>query len=130
FHLDFETIHPFNDGNGRIGRVLMNFQFLSLGFPRVIIRNKEKSAYYQTFIEYRDKKNSKPMEKILALALMETLHKRITYLKSETVITLSDYTKKHKHSASAVTNAARRQTVPAFREKGVWKIGEAYVFGK
>jgi Fic family protein len=126
FHLDFETFHPFCDGNGRIGRVLINFQLLTLGFPRVIIRNKEKDAYYQAFRTYEEKKNAKPMGKILALALMETLHKRITYLKSENVITLSDYISAHKISAPAFTNAARRQTIPAFREKGKWKIGEVF----
>jgi len=36
---------------------------------------------------------------------------------------LSEFIKKHKLKASAVTNAARRQTIPAFREKGIWKIG-------
>lgn len=130
FHLDFETIHPFNDGNGRIGRVLTCYQLLRLGFPVVIIRDKEKQKYYKTFSDYRDKKNTKSMEKVIALALIESLHKRITYLKGEKIITLSDYIKAHNMSASALTNAARRQNVPAFREKGVWKIAENFVYNK
>ncbi len=127
FHLEFETIHPFCDGNGRIGRVLMNFQLLRMGFPRIIIRDKEKKTYYGAFGEYRDDKNSKTMEKIVALVLLESLHKRIAYLKGEKIITLVDYAKKNNQKSSILLNAARRQTIPAFREKGVWKISENFV---
>ena len=128
FHLDFGTIHPFNDGNGRIGRVLICFQLQRLGFPIIIIRDREKKEYYKSFVEYRDGKNSKTMEKVVALALMESLSKRITYLKGQKVITLSEYTKINKLSAPGMINAARRQNIPAFREKGVWKIGEDFIY--
>lgn len=122
FHLDFETVHPFNDGNGRIGRVIINYQLLRLGFPPIIIRNKEKKDYYQALRNYNQSKSTKEMEKVITLAVSESLHKRITYLKGEKIITLAEYTKKYKKSPSAVLNAAARQNIPAFREKGTWKI--------
>jgi len=123
FHLEFETIHPFCDGNGRIGRVMINYQLLRAGFPMIIIRNKEKKVYYEAFPIYRNGGNTKPMEKVLALALSESLHKRIAYLKGQNIIRLSEYVRRQEKSAPAVLNAARRQNIPAFREKGVWKIG-------
>ncbi|HAV11757.1 MAG TPA: cell filamentation protein Fic [Candidatus Moranbacteria bacterium] len=130
FHLDFETVHPFCDGNGRIGRVIICYQLMRLGLVPIIIRDKEKAEYYKAFGDYRDKKNTKTMEKILALALMESLHKRIAYLKGEKIITLSEYAKGHEKSAPAIFNAARRQNIPAFREKGVWKIGAGFKYEK
>ena len=123
FHLDFESIHPFNDGNGRIGRVLINIQLLQLGLPIIIIRNKEKKAYYASFGQYHDSKNTKALEKIITLSLLESLHKRIAYLSGLTIIPLVDFAKVENKSINTLINAARRQTIPAFREKGVWKIG-------
>ena len=123
FHLDFETIHPFCDGNGRMGRVIVNYQLMRFGFPNIIIRDKEKQIYYKSFGEYHDSKNAKTMGKIITLALTESLHKRIAYLHGDEITPLADFAKVHKKSIHALLNAARRQTVPAFREKGVWKIG-------
>ncbi|HEX8530008.1 MAG TPA: Fic family protein, partial [Cytophagales bacterium] len=47
FHYKFIRIHPFDDGNGRLARILMNFILLGHGFPPVVIKTGEKSAYFR-----------------------------------------------------------------------------------
>jgi Fic family protein len=119
FHLGFETIHPFVDGNGRIGRVIICFQLQRLGLPMIIIRDKEKGKYYDSFDEFKNSKSTKIMEKVIYLAVMESLHKRITYLKGDKIINVSDYAKKNDRTIASLLNSARSQNIPAFRERGV-----------
>lgn len=122
FHLDFELTHPFVDGNGRIGRTIINYQLFRLGFPPVTIRDKNKGAYHLAFVAYQDNKDVKKIEKILTASVTESLHKRIAYLSGKKIVTLVSYAKKIGKPVPAVLNMAQRQSLPAFREKGVWKI--------
>ncbi len=48
-HVSFEDIHPFVDGNGRIGRMLMNWERLKAGLDILVIPESEKQAYYDWF---------------------------------------------------------------------------------
>ena len=130
FHLQFEHIHPFCDGNGRIGRVLINLSLSQYGYPSLIIRDKEKQTYYKTFSEYRGTGSTKGMEQVIYLALSESLNKRIAYLQSSEIVTLSEYAQEHNMSLAGLINMGRRQSIPAFREKGVWKIAKEYKYNK
>lgn len=47
FHLEYLTIHPFYDGNGRTARILTNLLFISCGLPAMLIKEKEKERYYK-----------------------------------------------------------------------------------
>lgn len=48
-HVDYESIHPFADGNGRTGRMFLNWQRVKLGLPILVIRYEERSQYYEWF---------------------------------------------------------------------------------
>ena len=126
FHLEFERIHPFCDGNGRIGRVLINQQLAGLGLPPIIIRNKSKhSDYYPVFSEYQHTKNpgnAAKMIKLLEVSVIESLHKRLAYLESKEIVGLAQFAKQENLSLQSSLAKAKRQTIPAFRERGVWKI--------
>ena len=63
------------------------------------------------------------MANLFVLALQESMHKRLAYLKGLHIVELADYAKQNDKAVNAQLNAAKRQTIPAFREKGTWKIG-------
>ncbi len=123
-HLAFEHTHPFVDGNGRIGRVINNYLLIREGFVPINIKFIDKKKYYQAFKEFDEKGITAVMEEIVGRALTNSYHKRLAYLEGKKIITLIEYAKNNRLSHSNLINKANRQTIEAFLEKNIWKIGE------
>ena len=83
----------------------------------------DRKNYYEAFKEFDTKGTAKIMEAIVGKALTNSYHKRLAYLESKKIITLAEYGKINKISHSNLINKANRQTIEAFLEKGIWKIG-------
>jgi len=73
YHLVFETIHPFIDGNGRVGRLLLNLELMKEGYPPINIKFSDVSKYYDCFNHFRTNDNdaSKMTELVSGYAVYE-----------------------------------------------------------
>jgi Fic family protein len=127
FHAEIENIHPFCDGNGRIGRVLINQQLMALGLPPIIIQSKSKrTEYYPLFEDYQTKGRFDGFTELFALLLIESLNKRIALLTAKKIIPLADWAKQNKVAGNIAANKAARQTIPAFRMREKWVISDSF----
>lgn len=66
FHLAFEGIHPFIDGNGRTGRLILNLDLIQNGYPPINVKFSDRKRYYDAFDAFYKDNNSKPMIDIIA----------------------------------------------------------------
>ncbi len=66
FHLEFEGIHPFIDGNGRTGRLLLNLELIRNGYPAINIKFADRRRYYDAFDAFY--RNCKARDMVLLVA--------------------------------------------------------------
>ena len=84
FHYRFIRIHPFDDGNGRTARILMNFILMQYGFPPVIIKTEDKINYFAA-LQQADAGSIKPFIEYIANNLIYSLEIMIKGAKGESI---------------------------------------------
>ncbi len=72
-HCRFMGIHPFRDGNGRTGRLLMNLLLLRLGYPVVVIKNEQRAEYIESLVQAQQQDNLLAFQELVVAAMQESL---------------------------------------------------------
>lgn len=81
FHLRFEGIHPFIDGNGRTGRLILNLELMKAGLLPVNVKFADRALYYSCFDEYySDRHCSAQMIELISRYEAEELQRYIEFL--------------------------------------------------
>ncbi|MBR0509547.1 MAG: Fic family protein [Clostridia bacterium] len=77
FHVKFENIHPFADGNGRTGRLVMNYLLVLHGHPPLIVHEEDRRAYFDALEAWDVSQNLQPMLTFLQEQTAKTWRKQI-----------------------------------------------------
>jgi len=129
-HHKFVNIHPFWDGNGRTGRLIMNIAILSAGFPLAVILKNDRKRYYRV-LALADKGNYKPLCEFIAQAVLRSLELYLRAIgpvkKRETLMELKCLAKNAPYSATYLRKLANLGKLKAIKKGRNWLSTEKYL---
>lgn len=119
-HAAFERIHPFRDGNGRVGRLALNLLLVRHGYPPAIVYKKDRASYLKS-LDRADKGDEGPLAELLARAVRDSIHRFLLpgLAGPHRLVPLSALADQ-RLSRNALLLAAKRDRLRAVRKSDQW----------
>ncbi len=125
FHYKFVSIHPFDDGNGRVTRLVMNLLLIKHGYPFSLIRNYDRRRYYDT-LRKADRGDLKPFVNFIARCVEESLHLYLSAIEptneKRQFLSLAEAAKLTPYSQEYLSLLARRGLIAATKIGKNWYV--------
>jgi Fic/DOC family len=127
-HAWFERIHPFTDGNGRVGRLILNFMLGQAGYPPAVILASQRPRYLQA-LRTADGGNPHPLAEVIARAVSGTLSRfLIPHLAGEArLVPLSALAATSPYSSAYLRQLVLAGKLRAIRDGRLWLSSRAWL---
>lgn len=128
FHHKLVSIHPFDDGNGRIGRLIMNLLLIKKGYPLTVVKQVDRKKYYDS-LKKADAENFRPLVNFTARCVEQSLDIYLQAIepsnRKNKLLSLSEASKLTPYSQEYLSLLARRGVIGAIKVGRNWQVTPA-----